>query len=82
MRLSAIFSDRTIVKDGVAVIFRPEADYPAVDANWHALQWYDEGYGTIEVKVGNRIWLTEDEFGECVGPFSAAFDLEQAAQAA
>jgi hypothetical protein len=55
MRVTVIFEDNTIIVDGVAKIMQT---MPAFDANWTALQWYG-AHGTIEVKLGDRIWLTD-----------------------
>lgn len=66
MRVTVIFEDMSVVVDGVG----RTVTMPAYDPNWHALQWYGQ-HGTIEVKVGDRIWLETDEL---VQPFIEAWE--------
>lgn len=57
MKLSVVFEDGTIVKDGAS---KSGFAFDLVDPNWHALQWLGSE-GWIEVKQGERIWLSTDE---------------------
>lgn len=57
MKVSVLFEDSVIVKDGEA---KHGFDFSAVDPNWHALQWFGTE-GWIEVKQGDRIWLDSIE---------------------
>lgn len=54
MKLSVIFEDGTIVRDGVAVIGLPLV----YDPNWKALQWNGDR-GWIETKKGDDIRITD-----------------------
>lgn len=69
MRATIIFEDRTIIVDGDAKTL-PAESFPAFDPNWHACQWHGTA-GTIEVKIGERLWIETDE---ALAPFVAAFD--------
>lgn len=54
MKVSVIFEDGVVVVDGVS---RRGIDLQDADPNWHALQWLGDR-GWIEVKHGDRIWLS------------------------
>jgi hypothetical protein len=69
MRLTAIIEDAAVIVDGVA----RAVSMPACDANWTAIQWYGT-HGTIEVKIGDRIWLETDE---ALAPFVAAWEAAE-----
>lgn len=66
MRLTVIIEDATVIVDGDA----RTVTLPTHDANWHAIQWYGT-HGTIEVKLGERIWLESDA---ALAPFVAAWE--------
>ena len=55
MKVSVIFEDDTVVVDDVA---RNDINLQDTDPNWHALQWLEDR-GWIEVKHGDRIWLSD-----------------------
>jgi hypothetical protein len=67
MRLTAIIEDGIIIVDGAP----RRVVMPVCDANWTAIQWYGT-YGTVEVKVGERVWLENDT---ALAPFVAAWEL-------
>jgi hypothetical protein len=66
MRLTVIIEDATVIVDGDA----RTVTMPTCDTNWTAIQWYG-AHGTIEVKLGDRIWLESDA---TLAPFIAAWE--------
>jgi hypothetical protein len=69
MNLSVIVPDRTIVKDGAALVF----DFPAM-AGLRALQWNGQS-GTLEFNSGPQIWFDNQAI---VQPYLDAYAAEAA----
>ncbi len=75
MRASIIFPDKMI---GLGGVFYNIPTLIAPDPNYSVIQWYDDGHGTIEVYMGDRIWFTDESI---VQPYIDAWNQANSASA-
>lgn len=67
MRITVAFEDAKINIDGYPKF---EIVLPEADPNWRVIQWYGD-YGWVEVKVGDRIWVSDPDI---LLPYIAAYN--------
>jgi hypothetical protein len=76
MRVTIIADDKTVIVNGTSVVL---AEFPALDANVHAVQFYPEtGHATIEKKAGEREHVAGDVALALVKPFVDGHSVEAA----
>lgn len=78
MRVTIVPEDRTVIVGGVAATLGVTGGtpMPAVDPDWHAVQFYDDGHAVIEAKRGAPVHLEGVDAAKLVSSFVAAHGAE------